>query len=118
MEERKTITIPMTMDAEEFWSEIMGSTEFYEEWWAAVKFKDGAQWDKPGKVDITVYTDVDSSTETVTKTLDIDDLAKAYGEVIAKPYYHCGGTVDIHNMDSCASDIVLQQAMFGDVIYG
>jgi hypothetical protein len=109
-----TVTITRTIDATEFWSSIMGSTEFMGEQWLKVRYHGDSDWDKPGSVTITA----DNGEEEVTKTLHIEDLVQAYEAVIAKPYYHCGGTVDIYNMDECASDIVLQQAVFGDVIYG
>ncbi len=110
----ETVTITRTIDAVEFWSSIMGSTEFMGEQWLKVKYHGESDWDKPGSVIITA----DNGEEEVSKTLTIEVLVQAYEAVIAKPYYHCGGTVDIDNMDECASDIVLQQAVFGDVIYG
>ncbi len=110
-----TVTITRTMDAKEFWSSIMGSTEFIGEQWVKVRYHGDADWDVPGIVTITAE---DGDGEQTSKSLTIEDLVQAYEAVIAKPYYHCGGTVDIDNMDECASDIVLQQAVFGDVIYG
>jgi hypothetical protein len=110
----ETVTITRKLDAVEFWSSIMGSTEFMGEQWLKVKYHGESDWDKPGSVTITA----DNGEEEVAKTLTIEDLVQAYEAVIARPYYHCGGTIDIDNMDECASDIVLQQAVFGDVIYG
>jgi hypothetical protein len=102
------------MEATEFWSSVMGSLEFMGEHWLKVKYRGDADWNKPGIVTITA----DNGEETVTKSLTIEDLVQAYEAAIAKPYYHCGGTIDIDDMDECASDIVLQLAMFGDVVYG
>jgi hypothetical protein len=111
-----TVTIKKHMEDTDFWSSIMGGTEFVNEWWLKVRYHGESNWDKPGSVTITA---LDGETdEPVSKTLTIEDLVTAYEAVIAKPYYHCGGTIDIDDMDECASDIVLQQAMFGDVVYG
>ncbi len=109
------VTLTRTMSAVDFWSSIMGSTEFQGEQWLKVRYHGESDWDKPGSVTITAEN---GEGEEVTKTLMIEDLVQAYEAVIAHGYHHCGMTVDIDNMDECASDIVLQQAMFGDVIYG
>jgi hypothetical protein len=103
------------MDDADFWSEIFGSTEFTFDWWLKVKYLDGASWEKPGLVEITV---LDGNNERLTKVLGIEDLVIAYEDVVTQGLGHCGGVVDIENMDECASDLVLQQAMFGEVIYG
>jgi hypothetical protein len=114
-EQMDTVTITRTIDAKEFWSSVMGSTEFINEWWLKVKYHGDATWEVPGTVTITADN---GEGEAIAKSLTIEDLVKAYEAAIAKPYYHCGGTIDIDNMDECASDIVLQLAMFGDVVYG
>lgn len=109
-----TVTLTRTIDDAEFWSSIMGSTEFGFEWWLRVKYLGDADWDKPGLVQLTV---MDENNEPLTKVLTLDDLVKAYEEIVAKKHWHCGVAVDIEDMDECASDLVLQQAMFGEVIY-
>jgi hypothetical protein len=110
----ETVTISRTMDAEEFWSSVLGSTEFMGEQWVSVRYRGDATWEVPGIVTITA----DNGEEQVTKSLSIEDLVQAYEVVVSKGYHHCGTRIDIDNMDECASDIVLQQAVFGDVIYG
>ena len=109
------VTITRVIDDTEFWSSIMGSTEFYNEWWLKVRYRGEADWDKPGTVTITAMGE---DNEPIDVTLGLDDLVKAYELVVEKEYHHCGMTVDIDNMDECASDLVLQAAVFGDVIYG
>ena len=111
-----SVVIKREMDDVEFWSSIMGSSEFPHEWWLKIKYHGEADWDKPGTVTVT---GLDGETdEPVSKTLTIEDLVCAYEAAITKPYYHCGMKVDIDNMDDCSSDIVLQLAVFGDVVYG
>jgi len=110
----ETVTISRKMSAEEFWSNLLGSTEFIGEQWIKVKYHGDATWEVPGIVTITA----DNGEEVVTKSLTIDDLVAAYEVCVANGYHHCGMKINIDDMDECASDIVLQQAMFGDVIYG
>jgi hypothetical protein len=110
-----TLTIPKKIDEAEFWSSIMGSLEFINEWWLAVRYRDDADWDKPGVVELTIE---DEDGRPLTKSLTVADLVIAYDKAVSTPHYHCGGEIDIDNMDECASDIVLQIAMFDDVVYG
>lgn len=110
-----TVTIKREIDEAEFWSSIMGSSEFPHEWWLKIKYHGEADWDVPGSVTVTA---LDENDNPVSKTLTIEDLVKAYEVVIDKQYHHCGTKVDIDNMDDCSSDMVLQVAMFGDVVYG
>lgn len=110
-----TVIIKREMDDVEFWSSIMGSSEFPHEWWLKIKYHGETDWDKPGTVTVTALGE---DNEPVAKTLTIDDLVSAYEAVIDKQYHHCGMKVDIDNMDDCSSDMVLQMAVFGDVICG
>lgn len=111
-----TVTIKREIDEAEFWSSIMGSSEFPHEWWLKIKYHGEADWDVPGSVTVT---GLDGETDKpVSKTLTIEDLVQAYEAVLTKQYHHCGTKVDIDNMDDCSSDMVLQMAVFGDVVYG
>jgi hypothetical protein len=109
------ITIPYKIEDKEFWSSILGSTEFTEEWWLKIHYEDDTSWEYPGAIQVTA---LDGDNKPVTKRLTLDDLLVAYIFAVTREYGHCGALVDIQDMDSCASDIVLQIAMFGDVIYG
>ena len=110
-----TVTISRKISQKEFWSNIMGSLEFYNDWWLAVKYEDGADWNVPGTVRLTIE---DENGKPLTKKLTVGALLLAYQRVIDKGYTHCGSEIDIENMDECASDMVLQTAMLGDVVYG
>jgi hypothetical protein len=109
------VTVPYKIDGLEFWSSILGSTEFQAEWWVRVKYEGDAEWNVPGVVHITA---LNGDNEPTTKSLTLGDLVLAYTHVIDKEYHHCGAPVNIEDMDECASDMVLQVAMFGEVIYG
>lgn len=110
-----TVSITRQISRTDFWSNIMGSLEFQFDWWLAVKYLDGADWDRPGCVQLTIE---DENGKPLTKKLILENLLQAYQHVVAKGYVHCGTTVDIEDMDECASDMVLQTAMLGDVVYG
>lgn len=112
-----TVTIPLVITKDELWSNVFGSFEGSFEWWTAIEYVD-SDWQKHGVVKLSAYSDIDTDEEIVTKEVTVDDLAKAYAFAVSQKYHHCGGTIDIYNMDECASDIILQIVMFRDVIYG
>jgi hypothetical protein len=71
-----SVIIKREMDEAEFWSSIMGSSEFPQEWWLKIKYHGEADWDKPGTVTVT---GLDGESDTpVSKTLTIEDLVNAY----------------------------------------
>lgn len=111
----ETVTITRQISRTDFWSNVMGSINFNFEWWRAVKYLDGADWNKPGTVQLTIDN---GEGKPYTKKLTTDHLVTAYRYVIAQGYTHCGMEVDIEDMDECSSDMVLQVAMLGDVVYG
>ena len=113
--EETTVTISRKMSQTDFWSSIMGGLEFHFEWWLAVRYRDDADWNKPGVVELTIE---DEDGKPLTKKLTVADLVLAYQHVIDKGYHHCGTEINIEDMDECASDMVLQTAMLGDVVYG
>jgi hypothetical protein len=53
-------------------------------------------------------------------TVTVEDLAKAYSQILRDNKHHCGEpvTTEIDEWDSCVSDYVLQYALFGKLIYG
>jgi hypothetical protein len=47
------------------------------------------------------------------------DLVKALDEARLKGWGHCGGYVlNTENSDACFGDLILQQAAFGELVYG
>jgi hypothetical protein len=110
-----TVDVVIPMDKDDLWSNVFGSFEGVQEWWLRIDYKGDTTWQKHGLVKLTV---MDGEDKPLTKEVTINDLARAYGQVIKKGYHHCGGPVNIEDMDECASDILLQEVMFGDVIYG
>jgi len=109
------VIIPRVINKDELWSNVFGSGWEMAEHWIDYSFLEG-DWDKHGTVCLTAENPIDGGT--VTYTLTIDDIVEAYKAVIEAGYRHCSGSIDIEDMDLCAGDIVMQQAVFGDVFYG
>ena len=47
-----TVTIKREIDDAEFWSSIMGSSEFPHEWWLKIKYHGEADWDEEQEYDL------------------------------------------------------------------
>lgn len=105
----ETVTLRKEMDAQEFWENIFGSINFTYDWWIRVKYEGDADWHTPGQVTLTID---DGEGGKLTKTIGMPELLDAYDKCIGKYL------VDIDNMDEDSSDVVLQMAMFDDVVYG
>jgi hypothetical protein len=109
------ITVPVQYQAEDFWSEILGSAWETYDWWVSLDYSEGAAWDKVGELTITAWDGQGESEEegTITKTLGIKDLAEAYGKCLSE-----GFRINIHDLDADQGDVILQMAMFGEIVYG
>lgn len=107
------ITVPVQFKAEDFWSEIMGSAWETWDWWVRLDYSQGAAWDKVGEITITSWDGETEGETLVTKTLTIQNLAEAYGKCLAE-----GFRINIHDLDAGQGDVILQMAMFGEVVYG
>jgi len=59
---------------------------------------------------------VDDDGLTRRKLLTKRQLLEAY--LSMKNPTHCGGYHILHDPDSCGADLILQQALFGEIIYG
>lgn len=107
------ITVPVQFKAEDFWSEIMGSAWECYDWWVTLDYSEGASWDKVGEITVTAWDGETEGETLITKTLTIKDLAESYGKCLAE-----GFRINIHDMDANQGDVILQMAMFGEVVYG
>jgi hypothetical protein len=110
-----TVTIPVTVNAEDMWSNVFGGGWEYSSVRITVKYGVGANWQTIGTATVTIGDDAE---ERKTATLTVQDLAEAYGKLIAMGYHHCGAPIELDDMDSCSSFDVLQMAVFGELVYG
>jgi hypothetical protein len=116
---RNTVTLTQEVDAQEFFENLLGSAWETWTWWHVAKYANGYEWDKyptdQNEPFLTVGIcdpDDDNEEATVTKSLSLNDLVKAYGK--AQGYAH----LNWEDHDSCTGDIVMQTAVLGEVVYG
>jgi hypothetical protein len=108
------VTVPL--DVEEVWSEIFGSGWEYSSWWVSIEYDGEGDWDKPS--DITVkHWGKEDDTVIETTRLSVLQVLEAYAVLLVKGFMHCGDG-PLQDADACTSDAVLQQAVFGEFIYG
>ena len=70
-----------------------------------------------GGIEITVDNPDDAEGEgTITETFYKDDIAAAYLSIPDK--IHCGSCELVEDPDGCTFDRVIQQAFFGEYVYG
>lgn len=69
---------------------------------------------------IISITYVDENDEVVSTTFTVDEIMAGLEHVLQTGYVHCGNDVsrDVDDWDACVSDMILQAALFGKVIYG
>jgi hypothetical protein len=110
-----TVVVNIEMDADALWSAVFGSAYEQMGWWLGEHFVEG-DWSTAGLAKIT-FEDPDTSSEQTTY-VNVDDLARGYSLALKNNYHHCGTGIDLEDPDACVGDIILQCAIFGEVIYG
>lgn len=114
------VQVVQEVDSQEFWENIVGSSWDTWSWWVAVKCD---FYDYTKGLTVTVFSpesdernwsyDPDPS-DLVTKHLTVDDLARSYAwyqSAYPRPYKW-------DNTDAESGDVIIQHAIFGEVIYG
>lgn len=95
------------------WEAVCGGLATYS-WWEGFEFSEGSDWDKPGVLTVTVEDPMRGPP--ITKQLTALDMFHAWQGLAVKT--HCGTCDLIGDPDMCSSDLILQQAMLGEIVYG
>ena len=111
------IMVEMEVNEQELMSAVFDN--LHEPWWLEYNWN----WQANDKevVKVVEITYDDEETEGGVKvTVTLEDILGAYAKVVAGNYYHCGSkiTADIDEWDACCSDIILQMAIFQEVMFG
>ena len=95
------------------WEVVCGALPDYS-WWVRFAYSEGADWETPGI--LTVDGENPDGGQDIRKELGALDLLHVYLAMERKT--HCGGCDMIADPDICSADLILQHAMFGEVVYG
>lgn len=103
------IRLDIPVDDEEVWETVVLGMHWSYEWWLDYTYDSEKSflWVK--------YLNEDDKPRH--KKLSRTKLAKAYAQLIAKQQTHCGGH-PINSWDACSGDFILQEAIFGKLVYG
>ena len=104
------IDIVITIDANAFWRAVNGSEWQVWGWWQGYRYSQGAAWDKLGEVEVTVENPTEE--ESLVRVLNVEALAKAFGELASAGY-----EMDWRDLDAENGDLIFQQAIFGEIVY-
>ena len=96
------------------WEAVAGSLPTWE-WWRQLWFQGSANWDTMGELKV-MGENPDDEAKTITKFLTARDFLAAYDAMPHK--LHCGTCDLIDDPDECSGDLILQWAMYGQIVYG
>jgi len=108
---------------QDLWEAVLGSGWETWGWWEDAVYSKGADWDSIGTITLTIANPDDEDSKPISKMLGVDDLAAALAKSISRGYRDSctGERIDLDvqgGFDACSSDVVLQIAVLGDVVYG
>lgn len=112
--------VTIELDGNRFWSAVFGSEFDEHEWWVRVHYRNGADWNKIGKVTLGIVDPVNFG-KIITRTIDLKDVERGLRTVIARGYGDpCTGRSNWLSLgyDSCEGDAIMQCAIFGEIVYG
>jgi hypothetical protein len=113
-----TVMLKYEIKDEDLWSSVCGSAWETCPWWWAADYE-GGDWDEPCTLWVAIANPDDDhwfEDGLLTATITIDDIVRALEELRDHPaVMDCLRNDDF---DSIYGDVVIQQAIFGDVIYG
>jgi hypothetical protein len=122
----KSITVPVTVqitiDPQDLWENTFGTEGTSWSHWHEETFLTG-DWDTIGTVRLGIQDpESDNEDDTVTKVIGLNDIVQALQTLLnngttcwGHPLYVSGEQFD---WDASASDMVLQQAVLGEIVYG
>ena len=117
MSNKKTVRVTTEYFSTELWTMIMGAAWEQWDWWVKYEYR-GGDWDTPCTLVVTAWgsDEGEDPEEYITKHITIDDVVSALEAL--------GGYGMVHkdlarrDFDASSSDCVLQQCVYGEVIYG
>jgi hypothetical protein len=128
MNDTFTVTITKEVSYNDLWEAIWGSDGSGITYWCSkIRKPDGSDIDlwidggeqhslKPNPQDFKLYDAEEGQWHLVT----LDNLADAYRKAFEIDAHHCGtyAVTNLEDADECAGDILLQLAVFGEIVYG
>jgi hypothetical protein len=111
-----TITITIDLDNTELASNVYDNL-----WRDSSPWIEETNWDWENPSNVVTVVHEDGESDSYVRTdVSTEMLAKGLQYLLTNGHGHCGVgiTVDFDHWDACVSDMVLQAAIFGKVIFG
>ena len=116
------VSVTTEYDTKEIWNALVGSdfANTYH-WISAIAITDHLNISTLNKpTDLTIrYTEPTSGADSLA-IITPKEIYLAFAQLVNKKQTHCGGyqISDLDNSDSCFADLVVQQALFGEIVFG
>jgi hypothetical protein len=67
-----------------------------------------------------VADDPTDGAEVIRKILTPNEITRAFAKLVELGFTHCSGypIQDLDNSDACTADLILQQAVYGEIVWG
>jgi hypothetical protein len=115
------ITIQKSFDVKEIWNSLTGSDFNNTSYWIDLidTENESDTFDNPTSLKL-IHADKDDMSKPVHTVVTPDMIYNAFGQLLEQGQTHCGGYLisDLDNSDACFADLVLQQAIFNNVVFG
>jgi hypothetical protein len=118
------VIIPVKVEAGGLWSSVFGGGwEFFGNHIKSVEFLNGSSWEEVGLARITALDPKDED-KTITVEVGIHKMVEAYAELLSQDTYASHSMAQSFygnsefDFDAMTSDCVIQQMVYGEVVYG
>jgi hypothetical protein len=118
-----TVTTTKEVSYDDLWEAIWGSDGTGITYWCSkIRKPDGSDIDLwlKGEGEYSLLPNPQDFKLYEWHTVTLDHLADAYRKAVEDKVRHCGTceVADLDDADACTGDVLLQLAVFGEVIYG
>jgi hypothetical protein len=116
---RITVTVPFQIDPDDLWQEILGSAFETNPWWWATgyRFIEGDEY-TARVVEVFHRDEEDEDPVLKTYSLNIDNIVDAIKALIADGHRDIAHALVDGDWDAERADAVIQQACFGEIVFG
>ena len=108
--------IMVEVDDDVVWSAVFGSGFEMWPWWSDVTFHNGATWESANGDGFAVVA-IDCEGEVASARVTPDVLAEAITNAVSEGVVGMPRDLDDIDWDSCAADVILQFAVFGEGMF-
>ncbi len=118
---KRNLNVSILVDEDVIWSAVMGSAWEVYSWWRGLDFQNGATWESAGEGGrLSVLADsADNPYVAVTESVTLNRLFAAVESAMRD---NVGAIRSLDwsdpDIDADLGDVIMQYAVFGEVIYG